>query len=344
MAVDGVSGRILLEDIERGCQQLLAGEPVKLSSKTSSYRRWAQQQQKRAQSAELLAQMEYWGGVIEKIDAGANSWLAARGEREEENTVEKARTVTVALEEAETRALLQQVPGAAHAKVEEVLLTALARVLGEGSGGVWVDLEGHGRETEVLEGVDVSRTVGWFTCLYPTWLPNEAEDPGTCLGAVKEELRRIPERGRGYGLARYVRGDAELSERLRVKRRPEVLFNYLGQLDLVLPQEGMLQAAGEYAGASRSSRQARSHGLEINAAVRNGQLLVNWTWASDCQPSLPVEQIAKNYIIQLRSLIQYCLATKRTHSPSDFPLAKIDQRQLDRLSARTAEVRVPDIG
>lgn len=334
--VDGFSWRILLEDIEQGCQQLLMGKSVKLTSKTSSFQRWAQQQRQRAQSAELLEQMEYWEEIIRKINGNERSFLAeSKEEDREENIVEKAKILTVTLGEAETQALLQQAPKAARVSVEELLLTALTQILGEGRQGIWVDLEGHGRE---LEGVDVSRTVGWFTCLYPVWLPNETDELGRCLAGVKEELRRIPERGRGYGLLRYVRGEAEIAERLQIKKRPELLFNYLGQLDLVLPQKSLLQAAGEYVGASRSRRQARTHALEINAAVQNGQLQMNWTWAAGSRSSIPMEQLANDYISCLRDLIQYCLSTKVLYSPSDFPLAKIDQHQLERLSARTAQI------
>jgi len=342
VAVDGFSWRILLEDIEQGCEQLQMGKPIKLISKTSSFQLWAQQQQQRAQSTELLEQMEYWEEVIRKINGNERSYPAEKKEEErEENTVEKAKILTVAMGEAETQALLQQAPTAARVSVEELLLTALTQVLGEGRQGIWVDLEGHGRESEE---VDVSRTVGWFTCLYPVWLPNETDELGRCLAGVKEELRRIPDRGRGYGLLRYVCGEAEIAERLQIKKRPELLFNYLGQLDLVLPQKSLFQAAAEYAGASRSRRQARTHALEINAAVQNGQLQMNWTWAAGSRSSIPIEQLAHNYISRLRTLIQYCLSTKVQYSPSDFPLAKIDQRQLDRLSARTAQIaREPGI-
>src|SRR5262249_28730825 len=156
------------------------------------------------------------------------------------------------------RELLQEVPAAYNTQINDVLLTALARTLSwwtrsahqseNGAGAaVLVELEGHGRE-EVSAGVDVSRTVGWFTSIYPGVLESRAcEAVGAGLKRVKEQLRAVPRRGLGYGVLRYL-GEGEVSVRLREMQRAQVGFNYLGQLDQAVGAERWLAIADESAG------------------------------------------------------------------------------------------------
>ena len=165
-----------------------------------------------------------------------------------------AETVVVTLGEEPTRALLQEVPAVYRTQVNDVLLTALAQayVRWSGQGSLLVDLEGHGRE-ELFDDVDLSRTVGWFTTLYPVLLHVPAgSGPGQALQAVKEQLRGVPNRGLGYGLLRYLSGDEELRQRLGELPGAGVCFNYLGQVDRGLPVGVGLTLAGESIGPSQS--------------------------------------------------------------------------------------------
>src|SRR5262249_22184503 len=151
-----------------------------------------------------------------------------------------------------------------RAQAHEALLTAVAVALGRWSGHdrLLIDVEGHGRE-EVLEGVEVSRTVGWFTTIYPVLL--EARLGGAVtptLKAIKEQLRRVPNRGMGYGLLRYMSGRRDVEERLRELPQAEISFNYLGQFDQVM-NEGM-RLAPEATGLTQARRETRQYELEIN--------------------------------------------------------------------------------
>jgi NRPS condensation-like uncharacterized protein len=176
LVVDGVSWRILLGDLERGYEQLRRGEELKLGVKTTSYQQWARKLREYGEGEAVGEEMEYWSGE-ERKGVGR---IPRDGEVEErENVYGTQRSVTVVLEEEETRKLLQEVPGAYQTQINDVLLTVLGRVCGEWSGSerVLVDVEGHGRE-EVIEGVDLSRTVGWFTAVYPVVLEREKKRSG----------------------------------------------------------------------------------------------------------------------------------------------------------------------
>src|SRR5207247_7744318 len=167
---------------------------------------------------------EYWRAIV----AAEPSRLPVdQAGGEERNTVGTVRTVSVVLGEDETRSLLQEVPAAYRTQIGDVLLTAVLEAFAEWTGReeLLIDLEGHGRE-DLFTGVDLSRTVGWFTTIYPVRLQRGAGGPGEALKAVKEQLRRVPNRGIGYGLLRYVR-DEEMDSSAGGS------FNYLGPFDQV---------------------------------------------------------------------------------------------------------------
>ena len=223
LAVDGVSWRILVEDLATACEQLARGEAVSLPPKTTPFQEWAERLVARARSGEQDAD----------ADADAAFWQRMGGPRvpplpfdgRGDDTIGSAKTVEVALDARETQALLQEVPQAYRTQIEDLLLTALAQALAGWTGDrlLRVDLEAHGRE-ELFPGVDLTRTVGWFTALFPVLLDlRGAEEPGAALKAVKEQLRAIPNRGVGYGLLRYLAGRPCRGRAARpAGRRPEL--------------------------------------------------------------------------------------------------------------------------
>src|SRR5204862_2912758 len=203
-----------------------------------------------------LQQHAVAGGFDDEI----GHWTADRGDpalprdHDGANTVGSMRSVTVRLEPAETRALLQDVPGVYRTQVNDVLLAGLGRVLARWTGRdrVLVDLEGHGRE-DLFPDVDLSRTVGWFTTLYPVALTVPVDgDPGTVLKSVKEQLRAVPRKGIGYGALRYLTD----AEGLHGPVPPQVSFNYLGQFDHGFAEDGALYRGGSGALAADVSPEA----------------------------------------------------------------------------------------
>ena len=325
LAVDGISWRILLEDLETAYGQLRAGRAVQLPAKTASFQRWSQALAEHARHDAWQSELCFWRAV-------PASSLPADVAGAEANTEGAAKLVAVSLEADETRDLLQRVPAAFNSQINDALLTALAQAFARWSGrsGTTLDLEGHGRE-DIADGLDVSRTVGWFTTVFPVHLdvaPDAA--PAAALKRVKEQLRAVPRRGIGYGLLRYLGGAAEL----KVQPQAEVIFNYFGQFDQVLGDAKLFQFAPESSGPWRSAGARRRYLLEINALVTGGRLEVRWTFAPSKHRAATVQRVAEDFVAALRQLIQAsALPGASALTPSDFPLAKLDQAALDQLIA-----------
>jgi non-ribosomal peptide synthase protein (TIGR01720 family) len=310
-------------------QQLCRGETIKLPPKTTSFQDWASALSEYAQSTALAQELDYWL-------ASSQSWVVPLPvdypAGKDSNTVASATHVSVSLSATQTHALLQSVPQAYNTQINDVLLTGLVQTFAQWTGNrcLLVDLEGHGRE-EILEAVDVSRTVGWFTTVFPVRLElKQAAEAGSDLKAIKEQLRRIPNRGIGYGLLRYLRMDATIEEQLQALAQAEVSFNYLGQFDSVLSPDAMFGPAEESSGPAYSQLGSRSHLLEINAFVTGGCLQVNWTYSSKLHQRATVESLASCFMTQLRALIAHCQSPDAGgYTPSDFPLAQLTQYELD---------------
>ncbi len=322
LVVDAVSWSILLTDLERVCRRLARGRAGGLPPKTTSYQTWAELQAEHATSAELERELEYWTAVPggsplpRDVPGGAN-------------TVGSAEVVSIALDAATTRRLLRSAPAAYRTRIDDLLLTALGRALGPWAGAVTVDLESHGREEEVFPGVDLSRTVGWFTSTFPVHLDLAGvDDPGEALMTVKETLRRIPRQGIGYGMLRYLSGAA-----VRLPTNVELSFNYLGQLDALLAGSELFAPAAEPRGAERSRRGMRSYVFEVDGGVVGGRLWIHWQFSHHLHRRETVERLAGAYRRELEELVAHCLAPGSGGvTPSDFPLAGLGRGALERLA------------
>ncbi|WP_438485388.1 non-ribosomal peptide synthase/polyketide synthase [Streptomyces sp. S186] len=308
MVVDGVSWRILLEDIAVAYRQMAAGEEVVLDGTTLSFPAWTA----KLAAHDFSDQVPYWSEVVEGtgplFDDGTS-------------TVADTAIETVSLTAEETEALLQQVPAVFRTQVNDVLLAALGRALGEWSGRdrVVVDLEGHGREEAVI-GADVSRTVGWFTSIYPVALGASA-DWREQIRATKEMLRAVPDRGIGFGALRYLHG-AELADPAQVS------FNYLGRYGAEGDPDvfaGMLPVSGDHAPAER-----RPHVWDVVSRVEDGRLRIDLYHPA--AGSGQAREFAGRYRDALRAAVAYCLAEGTGgRTPSDFPLVSWDQATVDRV-------------
>jgi amino acid adenylation domain-containing protein/non-ribosomal peptide synthase protein (TIGR01720 family) len=330
LAVDGVSWRILLEDLQTVYQQLVQGKKIQLPAKTTSVKKWAKKLQEYAKLDNVKSEINYWlNQPYQNISPLPVDFTNG------ENTVASACTVSVSLSQTETTSLLNEVPTVYQTQINDILLTALVQTFKQwtDNSSLLINLEGHGRE-DILENVDLSRTVGWFTTIFPVILDiTAAFDPGEALKTVKEQLRSIPHKGINYGVLRYL-SEKSIAEKLKALPQPEVTFNYLGQFDQVISETSMFRPATESTGATQSPRGSRHCLLEVNGLIIGGQLRLDWTYSKALHQPATVEKLAQGYIEALRSLIVHCQSPNvGGFTPSDFPQMQFSQQELDQLMA-----------
>ncbi|MGW1606234.1 amino acid adenylation domain-containing protein, partial [Streptomyces eurythermus] len=328
LVVDGVSWRILLEDLETAYRQAAAGEPVRLPARTTSAAEWV----RRLRARDLTGQLPHWERTA-RACAEPLPVDSAGG-----NTMADIREVTVRLDRERTDALLRRVPGVYRTRVDDVLLTALGRVLADWTGRatVAVGLEGHGREDQWAEDVDLSRTVGWFTALHPVALTVPAGEWGTALKSVKEQLRAVPDRGLGYGVLRHL----ARAPRLTGAPEPGISFNYLGRFDWSADDAALVRAVPGGLGGAEAPDTERPHLLDVVARVEDGRLEITWHYSGGRHREETVTALAEGMLDALGGIVAHCArpdAGGRT--PSDFPLARLDQAAVDRIAGNGRDVQ-----
>ncbi|SMC29673.1 non-ribosomal peptide synthase domain TIGR01720, partial [Clostridium acidisoli DSM 12555] len=220
LVIDGVSWRILFEDLSKAYEMAKDGEDIILQDKTTSFKEWAVEQKKYADSYNMRKQLEYWS-YIDKFDVRK----LPKDKEVAVARIKDLRSVGFNLTKEETEKLLKHVNKAYNTEIEDVLLTALGLTISKWTGekNILVNLESHGRE-EIVKNVDITRTIGWFTSQYPIVLSSSNEELGMMIKNTKDSLRRIPNKGIGYGIIKYLSKD-----KMEFKLKPEICFNYLGQ-------------------------------------------------------------------------------------------------------------------
>ncbi|QHG23266.1 non-ribosomal peptide synthetase [Pseudomonas sp. DTU12.1] len=331
LVVDGVSWRVLLEDLQNVYRQLSDGQAVSLPAKTSALRDWAARLQAYASSESLREELRLWqqqlaGPAVELPVDRAHGSLRNRD----------AQTVSVRLDAERTRQLLQQAPSAYRTQVNDLLLTALARVLCRWSGheSTLIQLEGHGRET-LFDEIDLTRSVGWFTSAYPLRLTpldiEEASGQGASIKAIKEQLRAVPHKGLGYGVLRYL-ADSTCRQAMATLPSASITFNYLGQFDQSFDSQALFHPLEASAGPAHDPDAPLPNALSVDSQVYGGELVLRWTFSRERHDQQTISELADAYLGELQSLIAHCLRDDAGGlTPSDFPLAHLTQAQLDAL-------------
>ncbi|MEO7195211.1 MAG: amino acid adenylation domain-containing protein, partial [Pseudonocardiaceae bacterium] len=324
LVVDGVSWRILLSDLETAYRQARGGGPVGLEPVGTSFTQWAHRLMGHVQAGGLDGDLGYWSALSQE------AWPDLPVARAGVNTAGSGRTVTVRLGREDTDALMHRVPGMYRTQINDVLLSALGRVLSSWTGQerVLVALEGHGRE-EILDGVDLSRTVGWFTTQFPVALTVVSTEWGESLKSIKEQLRAIPHRGLSYGALRYLSPDNPL----RADAQPQISLNYHGQWD-VAPDSGGLYHSGHSGFApDHASESIRPYLLDVGGMVIDGELHLSWTYSRNVHDEATITILASEMLQALREIVAHCAQPGiGGRTPSDFPLARLDQAGVDRLA------------
>jgi amino acid adenylation domain-containing protein/non-ribosomal peptide synthase protein (TIGR01720 family) len=323
LAVDGVSWRILLEDLEALLTGVKFNAPVSLGTKTSSYREWHDALERYAKSTQVQGQKQYWKEVVSSYEP-----LPVDKRSNENVSFRNTGNYTVSLDAAHTRSLLQEISKKYHTEINDVLLSALARTVCTYSSKekTVIGLEGHGREQ--MEGIDTSRTVGWFTNKYPVLLTCASEmSDSALLKNTKELLRRIPGKGMAYPVLKYM----EREEALQGIAHWDIVFNYLGQFDNIVGATKLLTGAAESTGLSIADENGTGFKIAINCMVQGGVLILNWSFSRLHFNEDTIKALAEKYIMNLATLVDHCLTLEdQVFTPSDYGLGTdISYKELD---------------
>ena len=376
LAVDGVSWRILVPDLAAAWQAIAAGQAVVLPLRGTSFRDWAERLAAHAQEQSVAQELPFWRGMQRE----PSLLISAERLDPARDRLGTAGHLTLTLPSAVTDALLTRVPAAFHGGIDDVLLTGLALAVADwcrrhvqgathvaphhgGSHAVLLDLEGHGREEGLVSGaVDLTRTVGWFTSLYPVRLDpglldlEEALSGGPALGralkTIKEQLRAVPGKGLGYGLLRYL--NEETAMELAGAAAPQLGFNYLGRFAAGADGADWAPAnLNENADQDSQDDATRrgggdpalplAHLIEINALTldeANGpRLTANWTWAGALLDEAAVRDLAETWFRALTALTQHAAqAGAGGWTPSDLALVDLTQGEIERLEAEYPKI------
>ncbi|MEV5761071.1 amino acid adenylation domain-containing protein [Streptomyces tendae] len=351
LVVDGVSWRILVPDLAEAHRAVAAGRPVELQPVGTSLRRWAQRLMEVAGDPARTAEADWWRSVLRPADPP----LGRRPLDTARDTYSSARHLTLTLPAAVTERLLTRVPAVFRAEVNDVLLAAFALAWARRGGGrgagVLLDLEGHGREEELVGGADLSRTVGWFTSLHPVRVdagPADLADAfagGPAAGAVvkrvKEQLREVPEKGIGYGLVRHL--NPRTAPGFAGLPTPQVAFNYLGRFTTAGVENAGSEAVPDWTVLATASgvggtdpRVALAHPLELNARTNDGprgpELSATWSWAGGILDEDEVRELAELWFRALEALADHAENPEAGGlTVSDVSLSLLDQSEIELL-------------
>ncbi|MEU8877944.1 amino acid adenylation domain-containing protein [Streptomyces javensis] len=347
LVVDGVSWRILLQDLADIATAVAAGREPELTPVGTSVRRWSELLAAEVRRPERRAELPLWTDVLSAPDARLGGATSAPGH----DPAGPVARVTMTLPAAKAAPLLGEVPSVFHCGVDDVLLSALAlavadrrRRLGSSASSVLVAVEGHGRD-ESVGGVDLSRTVGWFTSLHPVRLdPGQVQwgelwsggpATGRVVKRIKEQLRAVPGTGIGYGLLRHL--DRETAAELSGAAVPWIGFNYLGRVEVHDGPGGDWRPASEALGLDLGGDGLGTpYGLELNAVTidRPGgpELMVTWTYASDVLSEAEVREVGEVWLRALDGMALHAAGPGAGgHTPSDLALANLEQEEIELL-------------
>ena len=330
LAVDGVSWRIILEDLQTALIQKQSGQVIQFPPKTTSYRYWGQQLTEYANTETFQRQISYWRDQPwDRAGSIPCDLKAAKGA----NLESTVRHIELQLSQSHTKQLLEEAGQAYNTRINDMLLAALAYAYQRWTGQerLFMMLEGHGREA-LFDDVDVSRTVGWFTSMFPVILSIGSSLEDT-LKITKETLRHIPQNGLGYGMMHHLTREPALQTIVE----PELVFNYLGQFGQIESKESLFGGTKNISTSARSPQAHRFAVLDINGMINQQQLTMTFSYSNRLHKKESIQRFADAYQTALCRIIEHCLQPERGgYTPSDFPLISLGQTELDVLMLKLA--------
>ncbi|WP_294961877.1 non-ribosomal peptide synthetase [uncultured Flavobacterium sp.] len=325
LVIDAVSWKILLEDLEILFNQYMLGDTLKLPLKTDSFIHWQKELQRYSKSSALEKEHAYWSSVntiaIDKIPLDKKSG---------NNFVKNESTQSYSLNKELTEALLTKCNKAYGTTINEILLTscvtAVKKAFDLQEVAVW--MEAHGREN-IDADIDISRTIGWFTSIYPVVFSLKEDKNILELISVKDTLRRVPNKGIGYGVLKYLASK-------EYTLNPEISFNYLGNSNdsIEIKEDAKLfEIMDKYKGNESSLAMEREQILDIKAIISDGCVNVDISYSQDLFYDETIEEIMKQSKINLIGLIEELSMEKEAYAtPSDFTFKGLSMQELEQLN------------
>ncbi len=336
LAVDVVSWRILLEDLNNTLISLQLNKTIDLPDKTNSYRDWSEKLLTYSKSSEIKKEIPYW-----KNQSSQSPTSLIQNQEFQKNNyyISDTKTIRLTLGQKHTNQLLQECHKSYNTQINDLLLTALIDTYSKWSDEkeLVLDLEGHGRN-EMFDDIDLSRTVGWFTTIYPVKLVKSKDsNMGHLIKQTKEILRKIPNKGIGYGILRYLSQNKIISE----NDKRIISFNYLGQLDnITTNKEKLFQNTQEKMGDMISPKSKCNHLLDINGYVILGKLNLDIRYISKLFSEKNIKEFSNLYKKSLINIIKHCQGNKlKSYTPSDFGLTSITQKELDKFNNKRSKIQ-----
>ncbi|MBF0450074.1 MAG: amino acid adenylation domain-containing protein [Candidatus Magnetomorum sp.] len=327
LVIDGVSWRILLEDMITGYKQHVSGEQIKFPPKTVSFKLWAKQVQDYSNSEKLLREKTYWK-TLESVRTTPLPLDYKGGDGD--SILKDTRTLNFYLPQEKVEVLLTKVNHIYNTEINDILLTALARTMHQWHGNkkTMITLEGHGREK--IDDTDIKRTVGWFTSMYPLALElPDSEDLGYQIKYIKEMLRKVPDKGMGYGILKYVTSHENKKDML-FGSMPGICFNYLGQFDE--DAAGVFQVSERSCGNDISPNAEFIYTININSMIIHHQLQVSFSYSEKKYKFETINTIGTDFINNLIAVINHCTNVEDSEiTPHDIDYDGLDIDGLDTL-------------
>lgn len=326
LVIDGVSWRILLEDLSYLYSVYKEGGEVNLPLKTDSFQYWADAQNEYAKGPEIAAEIEYWKNVCkQEIPDMPQDEIPASTKG-----IKSLQSGSFTINKEITEVLQTKIHGVYNTEINDVLLTGLGMAIQEtfGVGKSVIKMEGHGRE-EIIENIDVSRTVGWFTTVHPFILDVSTENATENLVRVKEALRKVPNKGIGYGILRYLT-DESLEE-----ITPSIVFNYLGDFgdNAGNSDTSIFDYTSEYFGRFSDPENKDNMNLDVTGILVSGELSMTIKHSKSLYSAATIDKLTKAYEKNLITLIkQLSLEDKSFITPSDLTFKGLTTSELSKLN------------
>ena len=313
MVIDGVSWRILIEDLNTCYECIEKGNTIKLPKKTLSYKEWNEKLYEYANSKKILDEKEYWYKILNtrtdviKKDIDSDK-VATFGE---------SKDIVINISKEDTKALLTKVNKAYNTEINDILLSSLGLAINKwcASKKILVSLEGHGRENIIKDAV-IDRTIGWFTSVYPIILDvNNKENISDVIKYTKEMLRHVPNKGIGYGILKYL---SKFNMDSSNKKEAQVSFNYLGEFKDINKKQ-KFKFSNLQSGESIDLSNKKLNSIEINSSIMDGELSFEFNYAVTEYKDETIKELSEIFKDELIKIIRYCCSVNHTErTPWDY--------------------------